>query len=574
MKTLQRTIFIFLAILIILPQTISTPSYALDVYVEEFGTDDNFKINVTGNPSPLIFQQDATYKFEVSFTDGFTLYITSPLLNTTDAKIKVVDATLDTTTQIISASGLKIEKINRQSGNKGEAWMGKDTFWVKISNVGDSISGQVIEQKMTNTSGNTITSVTKNTPVAFEFLIVDPQTASNNYKDKSAFLSVTGGSFIQENYNITIEKTDFVVDGVRRVAFKVKMPYMRYTGEGNTLAFSIRYRTTNDMTIPPRQLVISTEWSQCVEGAYNPTDDVDDGKQLDPITPYIIVESFNYGGDSVTGGENFVLDLVLRNTSSQYTLQNVVMNVTPTGVYNLTSSSNTYYLKNLFAGSSTMRSLSLRADLTQATSGSEAPKANAVEIKFTYQYVANSARISATSSETITIPVSFPDRLEFNTSEVPNAMVLGETMDVSIPIINKGRTSAYNVEAVIGGDVMSPGRVIYVGNVNNGSEQFLDFEIGFEEAGQKTCEILITYEDANMKKVEKSVIFGVTVEEPPVYDPSMFEEAPPEIPASTQPKAKLPNSTYYAGAAACALSAFLTIKKGKAQRSELLNEDI
>lgn len=568
MKPIKKILPVLLAAAMALSPLFSVKSHAATIFVEEVIKPGTY--SVRGTPNSLVFGTTGTYTFRVSFegTYSFTLWQTNPVPDG-ETQVRVPSASMDHGTKTINVGGLSVTKKT-----SGGDWLGGDEFSIVIGNA-NATDGFVRSQKIMNTSGNIVSRVTRNSLVSFDLQVADPNMTRSQYKDGSAHVMITGGSFSEDDINspIKIEPTTVSLSGGSALGFNIVMPRMRYSGVNNVLAFSVVYK---DKSGTSHALRFSTEWSECVEGDFSPTDDYDDdGNKLDPITPYIIVESFNYGGSSVIGGEDFELELVLRNTSTQYTLQNVVMNITPTGVYNLTDSSNTYYLKSIFAGASVMRGIKLRADLNAATSSSETPKANAVDVTFTYQYVANDSRRSGTSSETITIPVSFPDRLEVSTSELPTNAYAGESYDIYLPIINKGRTTAYNVTATILGDIESPGRSVYVGNVMAGEENSVDFGVNFSGEGTKNCEVLISYEDANMNPLSKSVVFSVDVE--PSYwmidpDPTYPDiDIPVDAPAEGF---KLPAMAYIAGAAVCALSAYLTVARAKARRSEFLDEAI
>ena len=568
MKHVKRTLILLIAAFMALSPLLSIPVQAATYWIEEISKNYRYE----GAPNSTVFAGAAAYNFKVVFVNSVpTLVQTSPTegidTSKTITSARFTSATESTGSAYVVFGGITVYK----TGTGRDSWIDGDTFSVVIANVGDMTDGIILKRSVKNTSGNLISRITRNTVAQFEFTVIDP-TKPTGTNVRNVYVQVDGGSFLQDDPNITIEKTTATYQGEKYLAFQITMPRMRYTGDGNVLNFSVYYRT--DLTTPAERLYFSTEWSECVESNESIEDDyTEEGEKLDPITPYIIVESFNYGGTSVTGGDDFELELVLRNTSTQYTLQNVIMSVNPTGVYNLTSSSNTYYLKSIFAGASVVRTLNLRADLTTASTTSGEPMANAVEIKFTFQYVANDARVSGTSNETITIPVTFPDRLELTTGDIPTNMYVGDAYSIYIPVVNKGRTAAYNVEATILGDVDVPGRTMYVGNVKEGDEASIDFEISFSDIGRKSCEVVVTYEDANMNRLSKNIVFAVEVEEYPWYDPGIIDPGP-ELPTDTIPRFQLPRAAYIAGIATCALSAFLTIMRAKARRREFLDESI
>lgn len=346
----------------------------------------------------------------------------------------------------------------------------------------------------------------------------------------------------------------------------------KYLGKGNTLAFTIGYSTDAGQfrTIDCTAKVPYTE--EYVEDK----DDDEDDKVLDPLTPYIIVDSYSYGGDSVTAGEDFTLKLRLRNTSETHSLENIVMNVAPQGVFSMTSSSNTFFIEKLHAGSVMEREVTLKAGLTKVTDDDDA---NSINMKFEFQYIDADKTLlkSGTSSESITLPVFFPDRFEVGIPEYESQAMLGDEVYISVPIVNKSRSSVYNISAFVRGDVANPGQNQFVGNLNAGTENSTEFTVRFDSPGDKKGEIVISYEDANMNPKEQVVAFSVLVEKPmePEFPDFPMEPEEPAEPADTEPKSdptKAPKILI--GLLAGGFTAYLTIQKAKAKRSIFNDEDL
>jgi len=360
-----------------------------------------------------------------------------------------------------------------------------------------------------------------------------------------------------------------------KVTLRITLP-LRYTGEGNSLSFTIAYKTLDGaerlldcITTIPYTIEKNEEYLY---------DDDEDEEQDDLPTPYIIVDSYDYGGSSVTAGEDFELALRLRNTSSDHTLENIVMNISPMGVFSMSSSSNTFYINRLAAGSIIEKVITVNTGLTKVTDDEDA---NSIDIKFTYQYGIKENDVvklhSGNSSESITLPVDFPDRFELGIPEYNSHVFAGEGIYLTVPMVNKGRSSVYNISASIRGDMSNPGQNQYIGNLSAGTESSADFEIIFDEPGTHTGEVVVTYEDTNMNPKEVVSQFSITVQQMeydrPAAMPVMPEE--PVIEEDAQPKSDPTKPIKVVLALLVgSMSAYTTIAKAKAKRSIYLDEDI
>lgn len=362
-----------------------------------------------------------------------------------------------------------------------------------------------------------------------------------------------------------------------KFTFQITLP-LKYTGTGSSLSFTLAYRNTAGSL---RTLDCTTSIPYTEEYKEDDDDDDDDKKDSDSPIPYIIVDSYSYGGGSVTAGEEFTLKLTLRNTSTTHSLENIVMNVSPMGVFSMASSSNTFFINRLQAGSIMEREVTLNAGLTKVTDDKDA---NSIDIKFTYQYAGADVKKleSGSSSESITLPVDFPDRFELGIPESDDTAYVGEDFYLSVPMVNKGRSSVYNLTAFVRGDgIKNQGQTQYIGNLAAGTESSADFSLQYLEPGDYSGEIVVTYEDANMNPKEMISVFNVTVEdmwggEPmePGF-PGGLDPNEPAEPANTEPENDpVKPVKIVVGLIVGAMSAYVTIQKAKAKRSIYLDEDL
>ena len=232
------------------------------------------------------------------------------------------------------------------------------------------------------------------------------------------------------------------------------------------------------------------------------------------FAPNIIIESYDFGGDFVTAGETFGLNVKLKNTSSDSVIENlkVTINGMPSSTdgsiaFSPANSSNSFFFETLGTKSTTDISLDLLAK------SDAAPNSYPVQLSFTYEYRSEGKRYQASPvTETITIPLQQEDRLVVNQPEYPNyAVNVGEMCYISTSLVNKGKSGVYNVTATVEGEGFSLNeKSYYIGNINSGSEEYYDVQLIPEMEGEISGEIVITYEDANGTEKEQRKPFTFT----------------------------------------------------------------
>ena len=353
-----------------------------------------------------------------------------------------------------------------------------------------------------------------------------------------------------------------------KLQFDVKLNELIYSGSGDTAKFTIAYTIGGQ----DYEYDFSLKIPGCVPyvDKDDDNDDDDDEVNLDPLTPHIIVNQYDYGTTQVSAGQVLDLDLSFSNTSNQYDLDNIVMKITTPEGFAITSSSNTYYFDNLDVGESISQTISL-----QANPSAEA-KSHAITIDFSFQYIANDVRKSGESSESISIPVSQPDRFSVDEIQVPTSIYVGEEYNLSVNFVNKGKAEVYNVTAELRGNVQNSGERTFIGNVNSGTENSADFYVTPTEAGKLEGEIIISYEDSNMNVKEISKPFMIQVEEYPTYDPG-FDDYPTINPEPVEEPSLFTVQNVVLSIVAVGVAGatgYMTVLKIKAKRSEFDDEDL
>ena len=135
----------------------------------------------------------------------------------------------------------------------------------------------------------------------------------------------------------------------------------------------------------------------------------------------------------------------------------------------------------------------------------------------------------------ISIPVTQPERFDITNMEAPEVLMMGEEGYLSVTFVNKGKSSINNLSAEIQGDNLSnPGQSQFLGNIQPGTENSVDFSVIASQEGALNGKVILTYEDAKgeIKSIEKE--FSCMVEQGMSMDDMMNPGFTDEIPEEPQ----------------------------------------
>ena len=309
----------------------------------------------------------------------------------------------------------------------------------------------------------------------------------------------------------------------------------------------------------------------------------DDTGEVGDSKPQLIIESYDFGGKAVTGGQEFNLVMNVRNTGSA-AISNCKMTVgsdtgdsdsdkTPTttgSVFTPSQSSNTFFIPQLGAGATVKKTIAL---LPKADA---APNSYGVNVNFSYDAVVDSKRQTLTAQETITIPLSQPIRFEVGEPGLSNPLSAGEAGQLSIDYVNKGKSKVYNVSIELAGDFETEEGTQYIGNVDSGASDTFQAALTPQKEGTLSGTATFTYEDAAGKVT--TVVKKFSAEVQPAGAPTAGgpEGANPEGKPGNGPKKGGPDWKLWAGIAAgvvvLAAGTIVFLKKRKAKKLRLLEE--
>ncbi len=269
--------------------------------------------------------------------------------------------------------------------------------------------------------------------------------------------------------------------------------------------------------------------------------------------PRLIVSGYALDKETVYAGEDFVLTLFVKNTSASNEAMNVTSSLTldPSAVMPSLGQSDINFASSIKPNDT--------AELSYKLTAMADIQGNAqIAIKLDYD---NGEGITGSSSQTITLPIKQHMRISVDSPEIyADGAKEGELIAVSLPIINKGKTKAYNVEVKLESAKLAMQEGYFGGDILPGAKHSAEFQLLCLEGGLAEGVLTVSFEDAEGNTYEQSVDLSVNIDyvaTQPVQ--SNIEEVQKEADTAAWPII----ICVVAGIAAVVIALLFIIKKGK-----------
>ena len=340
------------------------------------------------------------------------------------------------------------------------------------------------------------------------------------------------------------------------ICYTVAFRDVTYLGGTPTFSFGISYtgkngtNTNDNMPLP----IPYTEQTLSITQA---TDDVP--------APTVILNGANYGKVAIVG-QPFALSTVATNTSDNLELDNVSLKIVlPNGI-TLSNGNSQVLIGDVAKGGTIQHTFNLVAEGV-----ANDVKSLPVQLIYTYEAFVNGRRTQFTSQQDISINVQQPTRFDIQNMFTDMEMYMGNESYMSASLVNKGKTTVYNVTAELISDTLTAYDVEFLGNVMPGGTAEAEFDFTASQTGTATGKLLVTYEDDLGTQYTLEKEFSIEVMEEFVWDEPMYDE--PVVMPSVEKTNYIP---YIVGGAVVigAVAFVLWKKKQKAKRlKELEDED-
>lgn len=282
-------------------------------------------------------------------------------------------------------------------------------------------------------------------------------------------------------------------------------------------------------------------------------------------TPRVIVTGYTTDLEKIYAGNEFELNLGIKNTSEKTAVSNLKLSLTSANNEFLPSSgSSTMFINSIPAGGTRNITIMMKAQ----ASLEQKPYVLAVEMEYESE-----KHKQYTAKESISIPIYLETKMKVSSVEImPSYIDVGSQANVMFNINNAGKSAISNVQVKLDSEYVQCDEV-YVGTVAAGGTSYADFMVTGIAPTQDdgTVKVIITYEDSAGIPGSYETSINLFVAEPVYIDEN------PNMPVDVMPEENQGKdiSLYVwigIGVAAVVLVIIIVVIKKKKKEEELEDE--
>lgn len=242
--------------------------------------------------------------------------------------------------------------------------------------------------------------------------------------------------------------------------------------------------------------------------------------------PRAMIASYSVTPSPVLAGQVFDLSVTLQNTNDSQSINNMKVTVSgETADVIPMGDTNSFYFKKV----SPKETVTLNTKMMVQQTAEAKPQKILLHIEYEGYKAA-----AFTADEAITIQVKQPMRLEFDEPDIPKEVNAGDTLSVSLNVMNMGKGKVYNVRAEINAPGLVPEGSMFLGNIDSGASKkgdlyvfvgTLDAEAKYGPTGGT---LIISYEDEFGDVSEQTFDFMTNINPPIINAPVEEEEEKPQ----------------------------------------------
>lgn len=292
---------------------------------------------------------------------------------------------------------------------------------------------------------------------------------------------------------------------------------VKYTGEKGIFAFRVmdglkRSYGPFTYTVDPSFLEQPTVSNPFTTGdnqvPVTPQDNTSSEKiEIASLKPHLLVDSYSFGGNQVTAGQEFDLSFTLKNFSKK-DLRNVIVKVTPGDGVSILKDSNLFYYDSIGAGKTLTQTVRCKLSLEISAE----VQSTTIETDFQYYDKKDQDPVTGGDSIILSIPTGKINRAKITSITIPKDFKQDKEGNVEYGFINNGFAKIYNAEVFIYDEA---GKELYwnfIGTVEPGTKASTEkIPLKFAAGGEQQLKLVVQYEEENLatKSMEKSFVVPV-----------------------------------------------------------------
>ena len=236
--------------------------------------------------------------------------------------------------------------------------------------------------------------------------------------------------------------------------------------------------------------------------------------------PVVYISNSVVQPDKVMAGEEFTLTVTLKNSLATKSIKNMLVKIDTGNLHiNLLENTNVFQVDKIPAGGETELTFRLGSDASIP--------AGKYNLNFTFNYD-SSKTLNLSSSGSTIVEIHQPANMELVMPRFSQSVTVGETIPLSLQVMNMGRDPMYNVRCTVSGFGFAPANTGYIGTMDAGSSATTEVELyiialnasqGNENGsqyGNTVGTVTLIYEDETGQEYQQETQFETTVNRPVV----------------------------------------------------------
>lgn len=177
--------------------------------------------------------------------------------------------------------------------------------------------------------------------------------------------------------------------------------------------------------------------------------------------PVVYISNSVVQPDKVMAGEEFTLTVTLKNSLATKSVKNMLVKIDTGNLHiNLLENTNVFQVDKIPAGGETELTFRLGSDASIP--------AGKYNLNFTFNYD-SSKTLNLSSSGSTIVEIHQPANMELVMPRFAQSVTVGETIPLSLQVMNMGRDPMYNVRCTVSGFGFAPSNTGYIGTMDAGS---------------------------------------------------------------------------------------------------------
>lgn len=359
----------------------------------------------------------------------------------------------------------------------------------------------------------------------------------NRIKVSLGLGSGASSPFVMANYEKTFELETLTPENSQEerelflVEFTVKLSSDRVNG---VYPVSVHISAYDDAGNPIDS--IYTLYVTITDGKFNQV--TPPAPEVATAEPVVYISHSVCQPDKVMAGEEFTLTVTLKNSLTTKSVRNMLVKIDTGNLHlNLLENTNVFQVDKIPAGGET--------ELTFRFGSDASIPAGRYNVNFTFSY--DSAKtLNLASSGSTMVEIHQPANMELVMPRFSQTVTVGETIPLSLQVMNMGRDPMYNVRCTVSGFGFAPSNTGYIGTMEAGSSATTKVELyiialnaskGNENGsqyGDTTGTVTLIYEDETGQEYQQETRFETTVNRPVAEVPQTASGADAEEKAAGQ----------------------------------------